>query len=156
MWQVSCRRQGMLTQGSTLDPKCKLIISSFPTFPHLLDCLICTRNGMSIVLLLQMIGRWNRWWGGGGIYYKSVSVGTRGGYHPIFFFSCLFVFSSLTFSVLILRWLEHDGCYIYLFVNFFIFFVSGPFNLRTYWYTEIAVSLPCLLFCGFPWKKESV
>ena len=147
----------MLTQGSTLDPKCKLIISSFPTFPHLLDCLICTRNGMSIVLLLQMIGRWNRWWGGGGgNLLKQQKCRDKGWVSSYIFFSCLFVFSSLTFSVLILRWLEHDGCYIYLFVNFFIFFVSGPFNLRTYWYTEIAVSLPCLLFCGFPWKKESV
>ena len=38
------------------DPKYKLIISSFLTLPHLLDCLICTRNNMSIVLLLQMMG----------------------------------------------------------------------------------------------------
>ena len=47
--------QGILTQGPTPDPKCKLITSSFLTLPRLLDCLICTRNAMSIVLLLQMI-----------------------------------------------------------------------------------------------------
>lgn len=65
----------MLTQGSTLDPKCKLIISSFPTFPHLLDCLICTRNGMSIVLLLQMIGEWDRWEEGGrGRWFINIRV----------------------------------------------------------------------------------
>ena len=46
----------MLTQGPTPDSKCKLNISSFFTLPHLLDCLICTRNFMSIVLLLQMEG----------------------------------------------------------------------------------------------------
>ena len=46
----------MLSQGPATDPKCKLIISSFLKLPHLLDCLICTRNAMSIVLLLQMMG----------------------------------------------------------------------------------------------------
>ena len=46
----------MLTQGPALDLKCKLIISLFLSLPHLLDCLICTRNSISIVLLLQMMG----------------------------------------------------------------------------------------------------
>ena len=40
----------MLTQGLAQDPKCKLIISSFLTLSHLLDCLNFTRNAMSIVL----------------------------------------------------------------------------------------------------------
>ena len=31
MWLVSCRRQGMLTQGPAPNPKCKLSISSFLT-----------------------------------------------------------------------------------------------------------------------------
>ena len=56
MWLVPCRRQGMLTQGPAPDPKCKLNISSLLTLPHLSDCHICTRNSMSIVLLLQMVG----------------------------------------------------------------------------------------------------
>ena len=51
----------MLTQGPAPDPTCKLIISSLPTFPHLLDCLICARNAMSIVSLLQTIREWDRW-----------------------------------------------------------------------------------------------
>ena len=51
----------MLTQGPATDPKCKLNTSSFLTLPHLSDCLICTRNSVSIVLLLQMVGGWNRW-----------------------------------------------------------------------------------------------
>ena len=38
------------------NPKCKLIIILFLTLPHILDCLICTRNAMSIVLLLQLMG----------------------------------------------------------------------------------------------------
>ena len=46
----------MLTQGPTPDPKCKLNISSFLTLPHLLDFLISTRNSISIVLLLKMMG----------------------------------------------------------------------------------------------------
>ena len=32
-------------------PKCKLNFSSFLTLPHLSDCLICTRNSLSIILL---------------------------------------------------------------------------------------------------------
>ena len=51
----------MLTQGPASDPKCMLIISSFFTLPHLLDCLICTRSAMCIVLLLQMMGGQDRW-----------------------------------------------------------------------------------------------
>ena len=50
----------MLTQGPTPHPKCKLNIASFLTLPHLLDCLICTRNSVSIVLLLRMMGGWDR------------------------------------------------------------------------------------------------
>ena len=57
----------MLTQGPAPDFKCKLNISSFLTISHLLDHLICTRKSMSIVLLLQMMRRWNRWVGWGGV-----------------------------------------------------------------------------------------
>ena len=46
----------MLTQGPTLVPKCKLNISSFLTLPHSSDCLICAKEIMIIVSLLQMIG----------------------------------------------------------------------------------------------------
>lgn len=45
----------MLTPGHTPDPKCKLTISSFLTLTHVLDCDICTRNTMSIILLLLMM-----------------------------------------------------------------------------------------------------
>ena len=64
----------MLTQGPTPDPKCKLNISSFLTLPYLLDCLICTRNAMSIVLLLQLMGDrlGSRW-----LIYFRVWVGGR-------------------------------------------------------------------------------
>ena len=75
MWLVSCRREGMLTQGPAPDPKCKLNISAFLTLPHLLDCLICTRNSMSIVLLLQMMGGWVRW---GWLIYNRVWEGGQG------------------------------------------------------------------------------
>ena len=46
----------MLNQGPAQDPRCRLNISSFLTLPHLLDTLICTRNSVSIVLLLGMMG----------------------------------------------------------------------------------------------------
>ena len=45
----------MLTPGHTPDSKCKLTISSFLTLTHVLDCDICTRNTMSIILLLLMM-----------------------------------------------------------------------------------------------------
>ena len=45
----------MLTQGHASDLKCKLNISSFLTLPCLLDCPICTRNAIFIVLFLQMM-----------------------------------------------------------------------------------------------------
>ena len=46
----------MLIQGLGPNSKRKLIISPFPKLPYLLDCLISTRNAMSIVLLLQLMG----------------------------------------------------------------------------------------------------
>ena len=109
MCLVSCRRQGILTQGHESDPKCKLIISSFVTLPHLLDCLICTRNAMSIVLLLKTMGGRIRWvmfdlyWG--------VGRGTGSRYHLIafVFFSCAFAFCSFMFSIPLFRYLEHDA-----------------------------------------------
>ena len=51
----------MLIQGPAPDPKCKANISSFLTLPHLSYCLICTRNSVSTVFLLEMVGGWDRW-----------------------------------------------------------------------------------------------
>ena len=120
MWLVSCRRQGMLTQGPGPDPKCKLIISSFLTLPHLLDCLICTRNAVSTVLLFQMMGGWDRGdgTGGDGSFILGCGWGDRGrvSSYSCCFFSCAFVFCCLTFSVPLFRWLEHDGCCVCFFV----------------------------------------
>ena len=105
MWLVSCRMQGMLTQGLTPDPKCKLNISSFLTLPHLSHCLICTRNSMLIVLLLQMVGRWDRW----GVVDLEQGVGgeTGSGYYLVvfvvvvfvIFFTCSLILCSLLSSV---------------------------------------------------------
>ena len=90
MWLLSCKRHGLLTQGPAPDPKCKLNISSFLTLPHLSDYLICTGNSMSIVLLLQMVGGWDRWGGGEG----------EGGCSSFFFFfTCALVLCSLVSSV---------------------------------------------------------
>ena len=60
----------MLTQGHAPDPKCKLNISSFLTLPHVLDCLICSRNSVSIVLLLSMM--WDGIGGGGWLIHIRV------------------------------------------------------------------------------------
>ena len=51
----------MLSQGSTLDLKCKFNkcnMSSFLTLSHSLDCLICAKDITIIVPLLQMMGGW--------------------------------------------------------------------------------------------------
>ena len=86
---------GMLTQGPAPDPKCKLNISSFLTLPHLSGCLICTRNSMFIVLVLQMMGDGiGRWWL---IYNRVWEGGTGGGYHLVVFFISL-VFLSFVLS----------------------------------------------------------
>ena len=52
----------MLAQGLTPETKCKLNIS-FLTLPDLSDRFVCTRNSMSIVLLLQMVVGCDRWGG---------------------------------------------------------------------------------------------
>ena len=75
MWLGSWRKQGMLTQGPAPDRKCKLNISSTLTLPPLLDCLICARNSMSILLLLQMLGDGM---GGGWLFFIKVWVGGLG------------------------------------------------------------------------------
>ena len=116
MWLASCRRQGILTQGPTPDPKCKLIISPFLSLPHLLDCLICTRNAMSIILLLQLMGDGL---GGEWLIYIGVWVGNGGWVSSYSFFSVflyVFVFCCLMFSVPSFRLLEHDGCCVCFFV----------------------------------------
>ena len=85
----------MLTQEPAPDSKCKLNISSFFTLPHLLECLICTRNSVSIVLFLQIMGGWHRW----GVVnsYQGVGEGQVVGIISVFFFIffCAFVFWSL-------------------------------------------------------------
>ena len=94
MWLVSCRKQGMLTQGPAPDPMCKLNVSSFLTLPHLSDCFSCTRNSVSIVLFLGIMWGWDRWRGGVVDSYQGVGGRTRGGYYFIAFLF-VFLFSSL-------------------------------------------------------------
>ena len=128
MWLVSCRRQGMLTQGPAPDPKCKLNISSFLALPHLLDCLICTRNSVSIVLLLWMMGRWHKWWVVDS--YQGVGGGTGGGYYLSFFSLLVLLSFLLACPVSFFKWAEHDSCC----VSFFVYYllplsqVPGPFK----------------------------
>ena len=58
--------------GPTLHPKHKLNISSFPlTLPQFLDCFICARNSMPIVLLLYMMVMGLGW----GLIYIRVCLG---------------------------------------------------------------------------------
>ena len=133
MWLVSCRRQEMLTQGPAPDCKCKLNIPSFLTLPHLLDCLICIRNSVSIVLLLWMMGWWDRW----GLVdsYQSVGSGTVGGYYLIEFFICAFVFCCIM-SCIVFKWAEHYSCCVCFFVDYLFSLSLVPLT-RSYWGIEI-------------------
>ena len=91
--------------------------SSFLTLPHLLDCLICTRNSVSIVLLLWMMGGWDRW----GVVdsYQGVGEGTGGGYYLIVLFISAFVLCSLM-SCLFFKWAEHNSCCVCFFIICFL------------------------------------
>ena len=122
MWLVSCRRQGMLTQGPAPDPKCRLNITSFLTFPHTLHCLICAKDIMSTVLLLQEIEGQESW--GRGLIYVRVLVGEQGFDFILSLFFCLVFVLLLT----VLSLLVHDSLLCLLHCFFFAFFVSDPFN----------------------------
>ena len=80
---------------------------------------------MSIVLLLQMIGEWDRWEEGGVGVGGSLILGCgwrdRGwiSSYSFFFFFLSFVF-CLMFPVPLFKWLEHDVCW-----GFFSLFSSS-------------------------------
>ena len=139
---MSCRRQGMLTQGPPQDPKCKLNISSFLTLPHLLNCLICTRNSVSIVLLLWTIRGWNRL--GRLLIHIRVWVGEQG--VGCYLIVCFYYFLLellpfvLSCSVSLFEWVEHDSCCVCFFV-YYLFSLSPVPLTRSYWGIEIVISV---------------
>ena len=135
VWLVSCRRQGMLTQGLVPDPKCMLNISSFLALPHLLDCLICTKNSVSIVLLLWMRWIWDRWRLVDS-YQQGVGIISWGFF---LIFTCAFVFLSLM-CCLFFQWVEHDSSCVSFFV-YYLFSLSPVPLSRSYWGIEIVVSV---------------
>ena len=98
---IPLNEAGILTQQPAPEPKCQLNISSFLTLQLLLDCLICTLNSVSIVLLLWMMGAWGRQ--SMVDSHKDVGGGTGGGYYLIvcFFYLC---FHLLVSHVLSLFW----------------------------------------------------
>ena len=121
-WLVPYRSQGMLTQGLAPDPKCKLKISSFYTRSHPLDCFICAKDIIILVLLLQMMGGWE----GFAVFHFCYGLvwGTVGWYYVSNIFSSVFVL-----LLIILSWLVYDNyvCFVCFFL-FFAFFDSGPIN----------------------------
>ena len=144
MWLVSCRRQGVLTQGPTPDRKCKLNISSFPILPHLSDCLIpvilcpfycyCEwcRHGLGRGLLI-----YNMVWDGGqgvGIILQFLL------FFSFFFFHLCFrpLFSHVLCPFF--KWLQHDSCCLCFFV-FYLFSLSMVPLTRIYYCKEIVVSV---------------
>ena len=148
MLVVSCRRQGMLTQGPAPYPKCKLNISCFLKLLHLLDSLICTRNSVSIVLLLWMMAGWDRT----AVVdsYQGVCWGTGGGYYPRLFFICSFAFCCLMSSHLF-NWVEHHSYCVCLFGLLFVFFVSCFFNQEPLEHRNCCV---CNVTQFIKWKSD--
>ena len=90
----------MLTQGPSPDPQRQLNISSFLTLSHLLDCLIYTRNSVSIALLLRMM---EGWLAGGWLIHIRVWLGGQGGHYLIvflfFFYLCFCLLISHVLSL---------------------------------------------------------
>ena len=113
----------MLTQGPIPDPKCKLNISSFLTLPHLLDCLICTWNSVSIVLFLWMMGRWHREGGPGGWSISGCGWCDRGWVvsHSLFVFLLVLLLFVLSCLVSFFMWVEHDSCCVCFFVHYLFY-----------------------------------
>ena len=78
----------MLTQGSAPDPNHELYITSFLMLPHPLHSLICAKDIMIIVLLLQVMGDGKvGWW----FIYVRVWVGGQGVGIIFFLFFVLFL-----------------------------------------------------------------
>ena len=127
-----------LPQGPAPDPKCKLNISWFLTLPHLLNCLICTTNSVSIVLLLWMMGVWHML--GGGWFISGCYWGTAGVYYLIvsfFFYLCFCILFSCPVSFF--KWVENDSC-VYFFV-YYLFSLSPVPLTSSYWGMEIVSSV---------------
>ena len=128
--------RGCWLKGSHQNPSVSWIFSSFLTLPHVLDCLICTRNFVTIFLLLWMMRGWDRW----GVVdsHQGVGGGTGVGYYLIVFlgfFICAFIFWSLM-SCLLSEWVEHDGCCVCFFVHYLFSLSLVPLT-RSYWGIEI-------------------
>ena len=52
----------MLIHGPAPDPKCELDVASFLTLYNIiLHCLICAKDIMVTILLLQVMGGWEDW-----------------------------------------------------------------------------------------------
>ena len=65
----------MLNQGPASDPRYELNITSFLILSHALRCLICAKDIMVTLLLLQVIGVGKVW---GWFIYARVWVGEQG------------------------------------------------------------------------------
>ena len=138
----------MLTQEPVPDPKCELNITSFLTLPHPLHCLICAKDIMVILLLLQVMGDGKV---GGGSFMLGFGWGDRG------WVSCFFYF-LFCFCAVVLSWLVDDSLLCLFQCSFFTFFVSGPFKWALLVHRNCCCCFVKLfqksgfrsLICGFP------
>ena len=132
MWLVSCRRQ-MLTQGHAPDTKRKLSISSFPTFPHLLDCLTCTRN-VHFIIINDGIDR-----SGVVDLYQGMAWGTRAVYYCIvvvFCYLCFFLLLSHALCLFFKR-LGHDSCSVEIIISTCPFVIPVHFVQLISWWSDL-------------------
>ena len=124
------RGRGCWLKGLQQDPKCKLIISSFLTFPYLIHWLICTRN---IVLLRQMTegmggdpwvtsgcGWTDRWW---------ISSDSFCFFFVLFFYSCIFFSQVLRPFMMVVMSVS----------MFFFVFCLWSLSTRSYWCIKIVM-----------------
>ena len=111
---------GLLQEARDADSKAptryqvKLIISPFLRLQYLLDCLICTRNVIYIVLLLQLMPQ-----GLGRCCFIFIQVGgggRRGLVSSYFSSLILVVFCNFTFSVPLFSCLEHGNFCVCFFI----------------------------------------
>ena len=92
--------------------------------------------------ILGPLYNYYKWWDGigwGGWLISSYGWGDGGGYDIIIvFFTYVFVFCFLRFSVSFFKWLEHASCCLFLCLFFSLFLVSLT---NSYWYIEMIVSV---------------
>ena len=114
----------MLSHNPSPNFKCKFNILLFLTLPHRVDCLICAKDIMNIVLLIMIIVKlWLDWKRGIGWFMLQLGTRDKGWVSYLFWVSYYTDTFCSDFVMLfnVLSWLVHEGYCICFFVSFLIF-----------------------------------